>query len=157
VLQDTDHATKTDAEKRAAINVLFEQYQRSFPSVESVTPSQLRTLETEGDTVLVDVRTPEERAVAVIPRSISQDEFEARAEEYTGKKIVAYCTIGYRSGQYAASLREKGFDACNLKGSILSWVHEGGKVVDPKGRETHTVHVYGEEWNLLPGGYKGVW
>ncbi len=154
---DSDHAIKTDAEKRAAIDNLFERYQRSFPDVESVTPSEFRTLEAEGDTVLVDVRSPKERAVAVIPGSVSKEEFEAHAEEYSGKKIVAYCTIGYRSGQYAASLREKGFDAYNLKGSILAWVHDGGKVVDPEGNETHTIHVYGREWNLVPHAYKGVW
>ncbi len=152
-----DRDDRTDNEKRAAIESMFAQYQKSFPDVPTVSPAQVQGMLKDDRVVLVDARTPEERAVSVIPGSISKEQFDAHRDSYAHRKVVAYCTIGYRSGEYAEALREDGLDAYNLKGSILSWVHDGGKVVDPEGRETHTVHVYGEEWNLLPEGYTAVW
>jgi len=157
VSEETDRASLPDAEKRDAIETMVEVYQRSFPEVESLSADRVRTIQGKGDAVLVDVRPPEERAVSMIPGAITKEEFEAHPEDYAGKTVVTYCTIGYRSGKYAETLRERGIDACNLKGSILSWIHGGGTVVDPEGNETHTVHVYGEKWNLLPEGYTGVW
>lgn len=38
------------------------------------------------------------------------------------QKVVACCTIGYRSSQYARKLRHEGFNAYNLEGGILGWV-----------------------------------
>ena len=32
----------------------------------------------------------------------------------------------------------------------------GLAIVDPKGRETRTVHVFGKQWSLLPHGWKAV-
>ncbi|GMV90880.1 MAG: hypothetical protein AMXMBFR82_06580 [Candidatus Hydrogenedentota bacterium] len=107
--------------------------------------------------VLVDVRTEDEREISGIPDAISKAKFEQYEDAYADKTIVTYCTIGYRSGIYAETLREKGLDARNLRGSILSWVHEGRPVVDPEGAETRRVHIYGPEWNLLPEGYTAVW
>ena len=154
---ETDRASLTDAEKRDAIETMVQEYQRSFPEVEDLSVDRVRTMQEKGDAVLVDVRPPEERAVSMIPGAVTKEEFEAHPEDYAGKTVVTYCTIGYRSGEYAEALREKGIDAYNLEGSILSWIHDGGTVVDPEGNETHTVHVYGEKWNLLPEGYTGVW
>ena len=48
------------------------------------------------------------------------------------------------------------FDAVNLKGSILPWVHAGQELVDDTG-PTRRVHVHGREWGLLPAGYEPVW
>jgi hypothetical protein len=71
--------------------------------------------------------------------------------------IVVYCTIGVRSGRYTKKLIRKGFDAHNLAGGVLAWAHSGGEFVDLKGNRTDTVHVYGEEWDLLPPGYMSTW
>ena len=88
--------------------------------------------------------------------TISKKRFEESRDAYRNFEIVPYCTIGYRSGVYAQGLQKSGFKTRNLKGSVLSWAHAGGKFVDSKGKATKRVHVYGEKWNLLPEGYEGV-
>ena len=108
--------------------------------------------------VLVDVREPRELAVSTIPGALTRDEFEARKAELKAKgaTIVPYCTIGYRSGLYTEELREQGFEAKNLEGSLLSWTWAGGPLVHDD-EPTKRVHVYGPQWNLVAEGYEGVW
>lgn len=78
-----------------------------------------------------------------------------------GKRIVVYCTIGYRSGKYAMELAGQGIRAENLEGGILSWSHAGGpfQVRNDAGLATPTrrVHVYDKGWNLLHPDYEAVW
>ncbi len=66
---------------------------------------------------------PVQVEVSRIPGSLTTAQFEAHKAELlaAGKKeVVVYCTIGYRSSSYAAKLREQGFDAKNLEGSIAA-------------------------------------
>ncbi|SER63302.1 Rhodanese-related sulfurtransferase [Nitrosomonas sp. Nm51] len=98
--------------------------------------------------VIVDVRTPEERRVSMIPGAISQKDFERNRTDYQNKKIVVYCTIGYRSGHYARLLRQQGFDAYNLSEGILGWTHIGGQLINAQGQATRRIHVYSRPWNL---------
>lgn len=107
--------------------------------------------------ILVDCREDRERAVSLIDGAISKAEFEADPSRYGDRVIVAYCTIGYRSGVYAASLSERGFDAKNLVGGVLAWAHDGQSFVGADGAETRNVHVYGAEWDLLPDSYESVY
>lgn len=147
----------TDEAKRAAVEKMYAEYKKSFPEVPEVTVDELTAMQADGNVVIVDGREPPERAVSMIPNAISKESFERDIERYRDSTIVTHCTIGYRSGKYAAELRKKGFNAFNLEGSILSWVHAGREVVDSQGRPTRRVHVYGEKWNLLPEGYEAEW
>ena len=76
------------------------------------------------------------------------------------KRLVVYCTIGYRSGKYAMELAKQGIKAENLEGGVLAWTFVGGKflVKDAKGEwmETNRVHVYDPEWNIVHPDYVGV-
>lgn len=66
--------------------------------------------------------------------------------------------MGFRSGQYAKSLRQEGFDVRNLSGSIVSWTHENYPLVtgpDP-GTATKKVHVFADQWKLQGNGYEPV-
>ena len=147
---------KTDRAKRARIEELFRRYQRSFPDTPHVTVAELRAAMQSADVVLVDVREERERRVSMIPGAISAKQFEANPSEYRGRRIIAYCTIGYRSGMYAKKLRGQGWQVANLKGSILAWTHAGQEVVNESG-PTRRVHVWGRKWDLLPAGYEAVW
>lgn len=102
--------------------------------------------------VLLDVRTAEERAVSVIPGAIVD-----AAALHPGATVIVYCTVGLRSGQTARELRERGFDALNLRGGILAWLAAGGTLVDARGVPTQRVHVYGRRWNAVPEGFEAVW
>ena len=146
----------TDSEKRSAIESMYSEYKPSFPDITDFSVDALLAMDRE-DLVIVDVRESNELEVSMIPGALSRSDFEARLEEFGGMTIVVHCTIGYRSGLYVAELNEKGIDALNLKGSVLSWAHAGQSFVTPKGETTKRVHVYGPDWDLLPAGYEAVW
>ena len=137
------------------IKRMYESYKRSFPDVPDVSRADLLAKDDGLAVVFVDVRRAKEQAVSMIPGAITQKQFEAASTRYLGRKVVAYCTIGYRSGLYAKRLRAQGWDAFNLEAGILGWVHAGGDV-EHDGSTTKRVHVYGKKWDLLPDGYESV-
>lgn len=140
------------------IIAMYEEYREDFPGIGEISAHELAgKLADKEDLVIVDVRESEEREVSTIPGSISKEEFEKKRDVFQDQTIVVHCTIGYRSGMYVQELAEQGIEAYNLKGSILSWVHEGQPVVDAEGNVTKRVHVYGKKWDLLPEGYEAVW
>ena len=149
-------APASDAEEVVRIREMYDGYRQEFPSVPGMTAAELMSVPPDGNIVLVDVREPEEQQVSMIPGAISAKEFEAARESYRDSQIVVYCTIGARSGHYAAALIADGFAARNLEGSILSWTHAGGSLRGPAG-PTKDVHVYGRTWNLAADGYHAVW
>ncbi|MFP6582982.1 MAG: rhodanese-like domain-containing protein [Candidatus Hydrogenedentota bacterium] len=136
---------------------MYEGYRDDFPDIAEVTPAEIAQAYKAGNLVIVDVREPEEQAVSMIPGAITQQEFEARRDDFESKRVVAHCTIGYRSGVYVDQLRTEGFDAENLVGSLLLWTHEGLPLEDADGNPTKRVHVYGKKWNLVAEGYEAVW
>ena len=71
--------------------------------------------------ILVDCRTAAEQAVGIIPNAINRKTFESNYMTPTkvpaGVIIAPYCTIGYRSGQFAVALTKRGFrDVRNHEG-----------------------------------------
>jgi len=148
--------SKSDQAKLDQINAMFSDSQKSFPKVPNLTVNDVLKLQLEEDSVFLDVRTSEEREVSIIPGAISKEDFKKNKSKYKKKKIIAYCTLGSRSGLFVKKLRKKGFDAYNLKGSILAWAYAGQPLIDQNG-PTKRVHVYRSKWNLLPDGYEAVW
>jgi len=77
---------------------------------------------------------------------------------------VPYCTIGYRSGEYAtrlaAKLGPRGVKVRNGQG-VLLWTHDGGELVTPGSAggsvaSVRAVHTFGKPWDLAPPGYTTV-
>ena len=153
LLNETD---RVNSDRQAKIESMISGFENEVP-VPTMTVSELQNglQNAASDYVVVDVRDEEERRVSVIPGAISQSEFESGLNSrYKNKKIVPYCTIGYRSMKYTKELKNKGLEAYNLRGSILSWVHSGAEVVSPSSQQpTKEVHVYGDKWKLAPAGY----
>ena len=150
---------QSESGKREKITTMYREYARKFPLVEAITVEELQQLQQQGkNLVLVDVRSPKERAVSIIPGAITKEEFEENFEQYVSSDavVVAYCTIGYRSGKYAEKLRQQGIEIFNLEGSILAWSHIRGKLVDAAGA-TNKVHVFGRQWQLTADNYQPVW
>jgi rhodanese-related sulfurtransferase len=148
---------ETNAARLARIDAMYQDYRKEFPGVNEVTPHGALDLQKSDGAVLVDVRTPEEQAVSMLPGAITQADFEAARDQYRDKTIVTYCTIGARSGEYAEKLQADGMDVYNLKGSILAWTHAKLPLVDGEGHETHKIHTYGQEWDLAAEGYEATW
>ncbi len=144
----------SDADKRQRIAEMYQGYKESFADVPDITVDELLAL--GDDVVVVDVREERERRVSMIPGALAKEVFEGNAEAYGGRRVVAYCTVGYRSGRYTAELRRRGWDALNLEGSLLAWTHAAQPLVDEDG-ETRRLHVYGKEWDLAAEGYETVW
>ena len=99
--------------------------------VKRISATELRARLERGDQLLlVDVRTPSERAIATIQNGRLLDS-ELRAELDAGprdRSIVVYCHHGVRSQRAAEGLVSSGFrDVWNLDGGIDAWSTE----VDP--------------------------
>ncbi len=147
-----------DDKRREEIEEMYKDYKkRSFPGVIDVDPRLAMDLAKRPRVLFVDVRPPEERRVSVIPGAVAKEQFLGNPERYKEDIIIGYCTISYRSGKLAQALmNEKGITMYNLRGGLLAWAHDGGKVVNQKG-ETRRIHVYGRKWNLAPSAFKAVW
>jgi sodium/bile acid cotransporter 7 len=149
-------AADSDEAKRQKIEAMYQKARRSFPGVAEITFEELRQLLAEESIVLVDVRTPAERAVSMIPSAVTSQHFEENEHDYKGATVVTYCTIGGRSGQYAKALAERGWKVFNFKGAILAWTHGGGDLESADG-PTRKVHVHGRKFDLVADDYEGVW
>jgi len=149
---------ESDAERKATIDSMAYWYSWAYPDVPHVTAQELAAERDTGDgPLVVDTRTPEEQAVSMLPGAITKEQYEAARAQYAGRDVVTYCTIGYRSGRYAAELRAAGIDASNLEGSLLAWTHAGQPLETPDGEATKRLHVYGPTWDLAPAGYEGIY
>jgi rhodanese-related sulfurtransferase len=147
-----------ESSKDEKVDAMIKQIETQFPQVPVITAKKLisQLKEKQSKIVIVDVRTPEEQAVSMIPNSISKKEFEKRKNEFKNRTIVPYCTIGYRSAIYTKKLQAQGHKAFNLEGSLLKWVRHGG-TVEKGGKPTNKVHVYGKTWDLLPPSFESVY
>ena len=106
--------------------------------------------------VVIDVRTPEEFGVSMIPGAITKAAYEADPNKYEGRTAIPYCTVGGRSGRYAKQLVEQGIDVLNCQDSILGWCREGLPLVTPEGEPTTRVHTHSAR-NEVPDEYEAVW
>ncbi len=149
-------AAQSDQDKRVKIEALYERARASFAGIPELTVDELRALQAQENVQLVDVRTPDEQVVSMIPGAITAREFEDNRKSYEGATVVTYCTIGGRSGKYAGQLVAEGLKAFNLKGAILAWTHGGGELVDAEG-PTKRVHVHDRKFALTAEGYEPVW
>lgn len=147
---------RDDGERLRRIERYYGLCAKLLPKVPEISATELAERVKRERLAIVDVREPREQAVSMIPGAMTRTEFEARKDDFRDSPIIAYCTLGFRSGKFAAKLRDQGFDAYNLRGAILAWTHAGEALFDAEG-ETRRVHVYGRKWNLVASGYEGVW
>ena len=146
----------SDQAKRERMESLYLSFRRSFPDVLELTPEELRALMEKEQVVLVDVRSEKEQKVSMIPGAISFRQFEQDESAHEGATVVAYCTIGGRSGKFAKRLHDKGWKVFNLRGSLLGWTHAGGALDCDEG-PTRRVHVFRSKFSLAPESYEPVW
>lgn len=145
-----------DAEKEARLAEMVAEVETRFPTVRQVGVAEVGRLLEKDSVVLVDVREERERAVSMIPGAITAEAYERDRASYADVAVVAYCTIGHRSSEYAQRLTGAEGEVWNLSGSILAWARSGGPLVGPEG-PTREIHVYGRSWDLAPPGYETTW
>jgi rhodanese-related sulfurtransferase len=135
-----------------AVNQMIEA---NYPDVPTITTDSLaKRLDNSSAPrpLLLDARTPEEYAVSHLPEARRVDPeattFPALDTLSRSTPVVVYCSVGYRSARIASRLRENGFDAVNLQGSIFRWANEGRPVVRD-GTPVRAVHPYDKTWGRL--------
>ena len=148
----------TDPVERAArVEALYADARTGFPEVVEVRAEAVAAAVASGtDLVLVDVRTEAEQAVSMLPHAVPAGVIEREPGPWVGRRLVAYCTIGYRSGLWARDQGARGLTVENLAGGVLAWSWAGGRFV-ADGAPTTTVHVYGPTWDLLAPGLTSTW
>jgi adenylyltransferase/sulfurtransferase len=102
-----------------------------------MTVLELKALVDQGlpNTLLIDVRNPNEYDIARIPGAvlIPLPDIEAGPgvdkvrSLLNGHQLVAHCKMGGRSAKALGILREAGIEGINVKGGIAAWSQE----VDP--------------------------
>jgi len=147
----------TDGEKLATVYGMYDNYKTDFPGVKDISPGDAMALLAGGKALFIDTRNTEEMEVSMLPGAITGKEYTAGGDTYAGRVPIAYCTISYRSGVFSSERTKKGATVYNLRGGLLAWVLEGGKVYDKKGNETKRIHVYGRRWDYPPRGYSSVY
>lgn len=125
-----------------------------FPNVKRVTTAELAAWLADDQRrppLLLDVRTRAEFEVSHL-RNARQVEPEASAfviEQPKDRPVVTYCSVGYRSGEFAEKLRTAGFtSAVNLEGSIFKWANEGRPLFRNE-EQVRKVHPFNRTWGLL--------
>lgn len=116
-------------------------------SVKEVLPTDIANIR---DIVFLDSRTKKEYKTSHIEdaRWIGFTSFNIKRikDIPKDKKIVVYCTVGYRSEKIAEKLIKEGFtDVSNLYGGIFEWVHYNQTVTNDQGL-TEEIHTYDKDW-----------
>ena len=120
----------------------------------------------EASFFLVDARTAPERSVSMIEGAMTPTEFEEQLtnDSIENKRVLVYCTIGYRSGMEARRLQRK-YRTLQIYNSdgIVAYTHAQQKedaeaappLVDPAtGKPTHNVHTFGSMWDFADRDYQ---
>ncbi|WP_284735909.1 Fe-Mn family superoxide dismutase [Dongia deserti] len=100
---------------------------------EAITVEELRDmLARNGDVVVLDVRLADDLANGTDILLSAQYRDPARLEQWAkdlpkDRLVIVYCVYGFQvSGDAAAALRQRGFNARNLTGGIAAWHAIGG-------------------------------
>ena len=151
----------------AGINHEFKKTIDSYLSgkVDYMTVEELKQiLDKSEDIIILDTREIEEFNVSHIPGAVFMGYKNWNKslinEIDQNKKVVLYCSIGYRSEKIGKKLKRAGFNhVYNLYGSIFAWVNAGHQVHDILGIPTPFVHGYNRSWSkwISHPGVQKVW
>lgn len=95
---------------------------------EDLAPTRVAELLGEGETQLVDVRTPDEHDAGRIAGAVHIELERLPAEAGSldrGRPVVFYCRSGSRSAMATEAFRAAGYDAYNMAGGLREWVKSG--------------------------------
>lgn len=120
-------------------------YKNTIPLVR---PQQIQHWE---DYIILDTRAANEYAVSALPNAVWINYPNLNEAVISTipkhKKILLYCSVGYRSERIGEQLLSMGFSQVyNLYGGIFEWVNQGQTVVDSSGLNVNKVHGYSPSW-----------
>lgn len=117
----------------------------------SVKEVGVNEIDSNEEMVFLDAREKREYEVSHIKDAIWVGYDNFKIEPLKGldksKKVVVYCSVGYRSEKISEKLVAKGFtNVFNLYGGIFEWKNAGKKVYNSEGNETENIHAYDKLW-----------
>ena len=111
--------------------------------------------------VVVDVRSPAEQAVSMLPGALAVRDgpaaVSALASLDPAAPVVVYCAGGLRSAKAARALIEAGHrDVRNLEGGIFAWANDD-RPMQRQGHPTRYAHPSDEKWGALLARDRHAW
>ena len=128
---------------------------RKFPTVPRIQTAELAAWlgdPTRPPPVLIDAREAAEFDVSHLAdaRRVEPGSDPAALHLPKDQPVVTYCSVGYRSADFAQRLRQAGYTHVqNLEGSLFQWANEGRPLVADQGQRVERVHPYNRTWGLL--------
>ncbi|MBD98584.1 MAG: rhodanese [Verrucomicrobia bacterium] len=94
--------------------------------MKNLSPEEFKNMLDEENTLVIDVRTPEEEIEGVIEGSLNinimDPSFPTKIETLDkAKKYLVFCRSGGRSATACQFMAKNGFDTYNLEGGIIAW------------------------------------
>jgi rhodanese-related sulfurtransferase len=113
----------------------------------------LEAYEVKDKAIFLDAREEKEYQVSHIQHAVfvGYDKFDLKSVAHLpkDKKIVVYCSVGYRSEKISEQLLKDGFkDVANLYGGIFEWKNQGYEVVSNDNKPTEKVHAFDRTWGI---------
>lgn len=104
------------------------------------------------DVIVLDAREHEEYAISHIPGALhigfNHWSKESVKNISIDKKLVVYCSVGYRSEKIGKKLKNLGYaNVYNLYGSIFEWANQGLPLESNEGLKTNRIHTYNKNWS----------
>jgi rhodanese-related sulfurtransferase len=135
------------------INPKFDQLVDNYLGYSIPAISVADAFESKNDFIFLDAREKEEYNTSHIKNAIhiGYDNFNIDSIQQIipkDKKLIIYCSIGYRSEKIGEILNQNGYISVqNLYGSIFEWVNQHHQIVDNKGKTTTILHTYNKKWS----------
>ncbi len=116
-----------------------------------ISAEKLQSLMNKKNIIILDTREKKEFNVSHIKNAIyvGYDNFDLDDILQKIKKdsiVVAYCSVGYRSGKITQRLKEKGIDAYNLYGGLFNWNNTDKPLYSDTETKTNAIHGYDKQW-----------
>jgi len=127
-----------------------------YPDTPSLTADEFVEASQRRGWSLVDVRSPWEQSISVLPAALSKEAYEASDAAQASTPVLVYCMSGFRSASYVRTLRARGIEAYSLAGGLLAWTVAGNTVVTRDGQPTCQIAAWGGVERALPPGYQAV-
>ena len=118
-----------------------------------VTEVSARQAYEDTSLVFVDARAINEYRASHIRGAVwcGYDDFDLSRLSHVPKdrKIVVYCSVGYRSEKISEKLVKAGYtDVANMYGGIFEWKNRNYPLVDDAGNATEKIHAYDRIWGV---------
>lgn len=95
----------------------------------------------EESYVLVDMRGSVAFSHGHIPHAVSIPVDHLEEQVWKNENVIIYCSIGEQSREIVRLLREKGVNACSLKGGFREWLMEEEKFLDKDEAERYSRQI----------------